>query len=982
MLAAVALLCATQQVVAQNALQTLDAARSDSAVRTKSARTSDSRRARASTDEPNSSRRDAAEPTRIMLSPVTVSGTPGSLEVVGVPIPAAFKSTDSLRYQIVPNAGVRLVGKTQGAFVAGAPRPSSLMITVAAPTSAAAGRIRVASARFDGETGSAPLEVPIEMTVLAIRRVEVTVVDQLIGARRGDVATIRYRAVNFGNVSDSVTVTTELPAGWRLANANEQLLRLPVRIARDGTLRIWIPPQASPGTSMIRIVATSQGAIVAAVDARVEVENPNAIGSQVGPRLTVGSAFSGLSNGPTSSAYIATLEGQLSDSIGINGRATWRPSISSIGAGTDVALMRLGVPVVPASLAITSPAFHLGLGLTGDALSDLTGSYLSGTGISAGTRLGDWKISGVAARPYAYGARTLDSADAGALANARVEHAMGTGAISVTATHLSDPGLNRRLDAASLGAAFSGTALGDLSSELGYRRYAAGDGLGWSAELRRQTDNGFLSLRTMHAPGGAQAYARATDDFSAAASRRFADWFSLNAAFWQSGDGSSVFGTSSGSGWNAGPTFSSRTLGTNVSLQARGSSVDVTGQTGSFGNSETQMTALVDVHRGSLFANGAGSIGRLARTVSAADANLPDLTGTSSDMRGSVGTIFAGGTVQVDATTQWYGGSADIIPRRTTVGARAEHIALPLGNRMRVYAGAVVERLGFSAGGDSPLSSRFTLSVPLGFGFDVTASAERNPFLTSGLNGARGGWMTAIRIDHSQYLPRLVSPGVTHRVYRDVNGNGIRDRDERGFAGVVVRCGTRTVATDRDGRFKCDGAEMGYVDPRSLPPGWIAPGIRREQTTAGDIGLVAVKAVRVHIDLLDVDTLRVNRSELEKLVVVARDTANQPWLARDLGNGDVVFDALPPGRYTVDVDVSAIEEPLKVRGRPDFIVGERGASELRVVLTGRAVRIRTLPPTQSGGGSGSSGGAGGVSSDSTTGRARDAVRSSSKENRR
>src|SRR4029079_4427353 len=117
---------------------------------------------------------------------------------------------------------------------------------------------------------------------------------------------------------------------------------------------------------------------------------------------------------------------------------------------------------------------------------------------------------------------------------------------------------------------------------------------------------------------------------------------------------------------------------------------------------------------------------------------------------------------------------------------------------------------------------------------------------------------------------------------------------------------------------------------------------------------------------------------LEKLVVVARDTANQPWLARALGNGEVVFDALPPGRYTVDVDASAIEEPLKVRGRPDFIVGEGGVSELRVVLTGRSVKIRTLPPTQSSGGSGSSGG---ISSDSTTtARARGGMRSSSKEN--
>ena len=983
LLVVAATLCGMQSrgAAAQNTMMLSSDAitlRSDSVVRAKSPRAGDSRRTPARTDDPTGSRRDVAEPTRVTLTPVTVSGKPGSLEVVGVPIPLEFKSTDTLRYQIIPDAGVRLVGRTQGTFVVRAPRPSSLMITVSAPTSAAAGRRRVAVALFEGQAGATPLEVPIEMTVIPIRRVEVTVIDQLIGARRGDVATIRYRAVNFGNVADSVTVTGELPTGWRVANAGEQSLRLPVRVARDGSLRIWIPPQAAPGTSMIRIVASSQGAIVAAVDARVEVENPNAISAQQGPRLTLGSAFSGLSDGATSSAYIASLEGQLSDSVTISGRAAWRPGMSATSAGTDLALIRLGVPVVPPSIAISSPAFRLGLGLTGGALSDLTGSYLSGTGVSAGSRLGEWKLSGIVARPYSYGARSLDSSAAGAFANGRVERALGSGEISVTATHLSDPSVARQLDAASVGASFNATALGDLTSELGYRRYESGEGLGWSAELRRQTENGSLSFRTVHAPGGAQAYARATDDLSAAASRRFADWFSLNGAYWKSGDASSVFGSSGGSGWNAGPTFSSRALGANLSLQARGSSIDVTGQTGSFGNSETQGTALLDVHHGAFFANAAGSVGRISRTLSAAESDLPALTGTSTDIRGSLGTLFSTGTVQVDASTQGYGGSADIIPRRNTIGARAEHIAIPIGYRMRVYAGAAVERLGFSAGGGSPVSSRFSLNVPLGFGFDVTASAERNPFLSSLLSGSRGGWMTAIRIDHSQYLPRLVSPGVTHRVYRDINGNGIRDRGEVGFAGLVVRCGSRSVATDRDGRFKCDATEMAYVDPRSLPAGWIAPGIRRERTATGDIGLVAVTAVRLHIDLVDVDTLRVRRSELEKLVVIARDTANQPWLARDLGNGEVVFDALPPGRYTVDVDASAIEEPLKMRGRPDFIVGEGALAELRVVLTGRTVKVRMLPPTQSGGGAG--GAAAGAGSDSTeAGRGRASVRSSSKE---
>src|SRR4029079_8497107 len=125
-------------------------------------------------------------------------------------------------------------------------RPASLMVTVSAPSTSASGRMRVASAEFDGPAGTPALDLPIEMTVLAVRRVEVTVVDQMIGARRGDGVVVRYRAVNFGNVEDSVRFTAELPTGWRLGGATTAVL--PLRGAADGSLRIWVPQEGAPGT--------------------------------------------------------------------------------------------------------------------------------------------------------------------------------------------------------------------------------------------------------------------------------------------------------------------------------------------------------------------------------------------------------------------------------------------------------------------------------------------------------------------------------------------------------------------------------------------------------------------------------------------------------------------------------------------------------------------------------------------------------------
>jgi hypothetical protein len=917
---------------------------SDSITRRNTKRLEPRRGARNAVDD----KTDPADPrsARISLAAVTVSGTPGSLEVVGIPIPSVF-AKDSVAFQIVPGAGVRLIGRTEGSFLAGASRPASLMITVSAPISAPAGRVRVAAAHFDGVAGTTPLEVPVEMTVLAVRRVEVTIVDQMVGARRGEFANVRYRAVNFGNVPDSVVISAELPEGWRVANPNQQALALPIRGARESSLRLWVPPHAAPGPTMIRVVAKSRGAIVAATDTRIEVENPYTIAMQQGPKLSLGSAFSNAGDGSVANAYVATLEGQVSDSVAVSGRGSWLQGTSPRGSANTLPLMRVGVPMVPPSFNLTSPDFRLGLGLTGGGLSDLTGAYLTGTGASGGVRIGDWKFSGMAARPYEYGVR--DTATAGQLSNARVEHPLGAGSMSITATHATEPMFRRQLDAASLGASFAKTAIGDLHSEVGYRSYAEGGGLGWSAEVQRQTESSTLSLRTMHAPGGAQAYARATDDFSAAASRSYADWIALSGTYWRTADGSSIYGTSSGSGWTAGPTLSSRTLGANLALQARGSSIDVLGETGSFGSSETQLAATLDYHHGSLFGNAVGSIGEISRTIGGAGQALPELTGGSSNLRVSIGTIVAGGTLEADASTQGYSGEAGSLPRRTSYGARADHIALPIGQRFRIYAGAEVERLDFGTTGSAPLATRFSLTAPLGLGFQLTASAERNPFYSFGPAGGRG-WMTAVRVDYSQYLPRLIAPGRTYRVYRDLNGNALRDKSEKGFAGIVVHCGSRTVVTDSDGRFKCDANEAAYVDPRSLPAGWLAPSIHREHAASSDIGLVAVTAVRVTIDLQDVDTMRVHRSDLEKLVVIARDTANQPWLARDLGNGAVVFDALPPGRYTVEVDASAIEEPLRVRNRVQFTVGEGATNDLHVVLTGRATKVRVLPPTQSGGG--------------------------------
>ncbi len=897
----------------------------------------------------DSTRAPNKRPPRLELSAVVVSGKPGALEVVAIPLPRDISKIDAVHFVVSPAPGVRLIGRTEGVLTEPTNRPASLVVTVIAPKSALAGRSRVASVFFDALGGETALEVPVEMNVQGIHHVELTIVDQLVGARRGDVVTIRYRAVNFGNVPDSVSLGAQVPEGWKVADGISRMIRLGVHGAVDGAVRIWIPSQAAPGTQLVHLVATSGGAVVSAGDVRVEVENPYVTASQDGPRLDFGSVVSSLQQGPTSLAYVGSLQGKIADSVSVSANGVWRNENGSPSPITDLALLRLGIPTVPPSFALTSPTFRFGAGLTGGTLSELTGNYVNGNGVSAGVTVDGWSVSGTSARPYQYGAAPVPgSSTPGDIGEARIDRRLDSGSVFIMATHLVDPAATRQLDAASVGAAFSGTPFGQLSSEVGYRRYADGEGLGFSSDLEKQTDDGAFSLRVLHAPGGARAFARATDEIASSGNQRVLDWLGFAGGVWHTDDGSSTFGASSGSGWNAGPTFLSRDLGASLSVQARSSTLNVTGSTGGFGDSENGIMTDAEIHRGIAFATSTVTVGTISRSVATGDGTSLSEDGTNLDARFALGASGNSGSVQVNAGLQEYNGTAGLMPGQWMIGVRAERVAIPIADRWRMYAGGEVQRLGFSVGGNPGLSQRYTLTIPVGRWFDLSAVAERNPFYTIGSNG-RLGWLTAVRVDRSVILPRLVSPGEAHVVYRDLNGNGRRDDGEPGVAGIVVNCGDRTVVTDSRGRFKCGSAETFSIDARSIPVGLLAPDVDGVPRHPSDVGLTTMTAVHVSIDVSGVDTVRMPRTDLLKLIVIARDTANQPWVARGLSAGELVFDALPPGDYAIDVDASAIDEPLTMGDRVTFRVDGAASPTIRVSLHGRTMKVRVLPPTQSDG---------------------------------
>jgi hypothetical protein len=72
-------------------------------------------------------------------------------------------------------------------------------------------------------------------------------------------------------------------------------------------------------------------------------------------------------------------------------------------------------------------------------------------------------------------------------------------------------------------------------------------------------------------------------------------------------------------------------------------------------------------------------------------------------------------------------------------------------------------------------------------------------------------------------------------------------------------------------------------------------------------------------------------------------------VARRSGADSATFDALPPGRYSLQLDLTAVAVPLTVVGTlPTFEVGSARPAEIRIVLTPRQLRIRQLSPPSNG----------------------------------
>jgi len=198
-------------------------------------------------------------------------------------------------------------------------------------------------------------------------------------------------------------------------------------------------------------------------------------------------------------------------------------------------------------------------------------------------------------------------------------------------------------------------------------------------------------------------------------------------------------------------------------------------------------------------------------------------------------------------------------------------------------------------------------------------------------------WIYAMRVEHTSRAPMLRAPSTTGFVFRDINGNLARDENEPGISGVVLTRTGETAVTDGSGKYRIAGDLRVPVtlDEASLPLGWI-----RQSAASPDIPVGLSISAQVHFIIAQRSSLDTADVDLAVIRVSARDGKGKEWAARMSDRLVATFDALPPGTYTLELDLSSLREPLKPRKElPVFNVTATDAVALDVTLDTRALMI-------------------------------------------
>jgi hypothetical protein len=875
----------------------------------------------------NGSGSDSAGDVEITLPSVIVSGAPRSYQVVSVPVPAAFANVMKLDVEVMPHGDFLVLGpRTRSLASSGRGRVG---ITIGIPASALAGRFVAAEARFSSPA-SATLVVPIEIDVNLVRQILLHPATAAINAQAGKDAILPIEIANTGNAVEIVQTDLTLPAGW--ASRERQA---PISIRPGQTLkrrvRLEIPALSSTGSSFVRVDVSEKGEVLDSETMTVEVFNSGSIGSQAGPLVTSAYSHAADENGRPNSLFTLSAVGALYDSVRIDARMS---SGSAVGGAASNAFTRIGSYQSSASVVLSAPSGQLSLGNTGTSFSDLTGLYPYGQGALVHVQNAKWNLTSMGALSMAAQGSTKRKPMLGL----RGERSFGDVFLNSSITHLADAGLSpRRLDAFGVGAAMPSLFGSTLKAEVAERRFLGGSGIGWSSELVRTDADNTEELRLTHAPGGSDAYARATNEIVANVSERLTSRATVSASTWRTSDVTSVFTGIKSNGFSLRPQYAIREA-TTIAVEMRSYLFDATsrpgesGAGGAFGSQERQLGISFSSYLHQYYVNSSAYLGTVTRTVTPAGEAMLSSRTPRNYWTTNAGWSGPGGLIELQTRIEQTRDAGGLVNQQSMFGVRGQQVVLPWFGGIR-GEGELQRVNGF--GGDNTAIMRAGLAIPLINGFALKIDAERNSIFHS--SSGRVPWIFGARFEHSMTLPMLRTPGTSGYVFEDLNGNQRRDSGEPGVPGAMVRRGPETAVADASGKYRVSGDQTRsvMVDEASLPDGWTPNGV-----SSGDLGVTLSTSVEVELVVALRSGVSAVAVDLSKAHVIARDSAGREWAAAMTGPTTATFESLPVGTYKLDFDLSELSEPLVPRAPlPLLIVSGKDSKSITVTLDPRPIRM-------------------------------------------
>ncbi|HKC80609.1 MAG TPA: NEW3 domain-containing protein [Gemmatimonadaceae bacterium] len=873
-------------------------------------------------------RPDSVSDVDITLSAATASGAPRSYQVVSIPIPDALAHVMKLEIEIVP----------RGEFVVLGPRTRSLPLssrarlglTIGIPASALAGRLLAADVRFLSPVAPT-IVVPIVIDVTLVRQILLRPGRTAINAQAGNDVFVPFEIVNSGNGRENIQAELTLPSGWSSRDPRSAAISIGPGETIKRRLRLAIPTLSSTGSSFVRVELRGRAEVLASETMTVEVFNSGSIGRQSGPLVTSALSHAADENGRPNSLFTVSAVGALYDSVRIDARLSRG---SALGGAASNAFARLGTFQSAASVVLTAPSGQLSLGNAGTSFSDLTGLYPYGEGALLHLQHANWDVLTLGALSMP----AVGSTERKPLLGLRGERTFGNAQLSASMSHLADAGSSpRRLDAIGIGAALPSIFGSTLKAEVAERRFQDGSGIGWSSELVRTNAESSEQFRVTHAPGGGDAYARATNELVANVSERLNSRATVSASAWRTTDATAVFSGLKSNGYSLRPQVALRT-GTTVAIEMRSYLFDATSRQGiysaggGFGSREQQLGISFSNYVRQYYLNTSAYLGNVKRTVALVGESAVTSRTPRNYWTTNAGWSGQGGVVEFQTRIEQTRDAGGFVNQQNMFGVRGEQVVLPWFGGIRGEGD--LQRVSGSRGETSAIV-RAGLAIPLINGFALKVDVERNSIFRS--VGGRVPWIFGARFEHSITVPMLRTPGTSGYVYEDLNGNQHRDAGEPGIAGAIVRRGSETAVADASGKYRVSGNPTAPVaiDEASLPDGWTPSGAAQ-----GDLSVTLSTSAEVELFVAPRSGISAVKVDLSKAHVIARDTAGREWGARMTGPTTATFESLPVGIYTLVFDLSELSEPLVARAPvPLLLVSGKESKSITVTLDPRPIRM-------------------------------------------